>query len=149
MILTSELVPKTAWYSNVRSNVSKTQWDIIRKKSYKQYNNVCGVCGDNGKNQGFNHAVECHEIFEYDDINHIQKLTQLISLCCHCHFVKHPGLAKINGNEKIVISQLMKVNSITENEAALYIENVFNIWTERSKYEWKLDITYLDEFLKK
>ena len=29
MKLTIELVPSTAWYSNVRSNVSKEEWDKI------------------------------------------------------------------------------------------------------------------------
>ena len=29
MKLTIELVPQTAWYSNVRSNVSKAEWDVF------------------------------------------------------------------------------------------------------------------------
>jgi hypothetical protein len=146
--LTSELVPKTSWYSNVRSNVSKSEWDRIRKKSYKQYNNVCGICGDSGKNQGYNHAVECHEIFEYDDVSKIQKLTQLISLCPKCHKCKHPGLASINGETQLVISQLMKINEVSEKEAESYLETCFEIWRKRSEHEWKLDITYLEEYLK-
>ena len=146
MKLTCELVPKTAWYSNVRSNVTTAEWDKIRKKSYRQYHNVCGICGDSGKKQGFNHAVECHEIFEYDDINHVQKLTELISLCPYCHKCKHPGLASINNETGIVIEQLMKVNEITEDEAELYLDYCFQVWEERSKYNWTLDISYLEHY---
>lgn len=148
LILTSELIPQTCFYTNVRSNVSKSEWDRIRKKSYKQYNNVCGVCGDSGKNQGANHAVECHEIFEYDDINHVQKLVALIALCPYCHKCKHPGLAQINGETEIVIAQLMKVNGMTKKEAEDYLEECFKVWQERSQHNWALDITFLVEFLK-
>ena len=58
--LTSEIVPSTCWYNNVRSNVSTKEWDYLRKKSYESAGNVCEICGDTGKNQGFNHNVECH-----------------------------------------------------------------------------------------
>ena len=69
--LKSEIVPTSCWYSNVRSNVSKKEWDFLRKKSYESAGHVCEICGDTGKNQGFNHNVECHEIWEYDDNTHI------------------------------------------------------------------------------
>jgi hypothetical protein len=145
--LTIELVPKTCWYSNVRSNVTKNEWDIIRKKSYELANNQCEICGDVGKNQGVNHNVECHEIWEYDDLNKIQKLIGLISLCPYCHKTKHAGLAQMNGEENIVINQLIKVNNITRKDAIDYINDSFTIWRERSKHEWTLDISVLNQYL--
>jgi len=146
MKLTIELVPKTAWYTNVRSNVSKDQWDRLRKKSYALANNVCEICGDSGKNQGYKHNVECHEIWHYDDTTKNQTLTGLISLCPYCHKCKHPGLAQINGELNIVINQLMKVNNITKNEAEKLLDDAFTIWKERSKYEWNLDISYIQNY---
>lgn len=148
MKLTIELVPKTCWYSNVRSNVTNSEWDIIRKKSYNIANNKCEICFDIGKNQGVNHNVECHEIWQYDDINHIQKLIGLISLCPNCHKCKHPGLAQMKGEEEIVITQLMKVNKMARNEALNYINESFLIWDNRSKHNWTIDISYLEEFKK-
>jgi hypothetical protein len=145
--LTIELVPKTCWYSNVRSNVTKNEWDIIRKKSYELANNQCEICGDVGKNQGVNHNVECHEIWEYDDLDKIQKLIGLISLCPYCHKTKHAGLAQMNGEENIVINQLIKVNNITRKDAIDYINDSFTIWRERSKHEWTLDISVLNQYL--
>lgn len=144
--LTIELVPKTAWYSNVRSNVTASKWDAIRKKSYSIANNKCEICGDVGKNQGVKHNVECHEIWEYNDKTKEQKLTGLISLCPFCHKTKHVGLAQIKGEEEIVIKQLIKVNKMTRQEAKDYIRTAFEVWLERSKYEWKLDITMLDDY---
>lgn len=146
MKLTIELVPKTCWYSNVRSNVTTDEWDIIRKKCYKEAGHVCEICGDTGKNQGKNHNVECHEIWDYDDDKHIQKLTGLIALCPNCHKTKHVGLAQINGEEDIVIKQLIKVNNMTSAAPKYFIEDAFIVWKLRSKYEWKLDITYLDSY---
>lgn len=95
--LTIELVPSTDFYSNVRSNVTQKEWDVIRKKSYERASNKCEICGDAGTNQGVKHKVECHEIWEYNDESHIQKLIGLISLCPNCHKTKHAGLAQIKG----------------------------------------------------
>lgn len=143
MKLTIELVPETAWFSNVRSEVSKSTWDRIRRKCYKEAGYVCEICGGKGPK----HPVECHEIWEYNDDTYKQILKGLISLCPNCHKVKHPGLAQIKGETDIVINQLMKVNNIPKTKAINYINESFNVWEERSKHEWECDISYLDEYL--
>jgi hypothetical protein len=148
MNLTIELVPKTAWYTNVRSNCTRTEWDVIRKKSYAKAGNKCEICGDVGQKQGFKHAVECHEVWEYNDVAKTQTLIGFISLCPRCHQVKHPGLAQINGQIEFVITQLMKINGMTRTGAISYLDASTHIWRERSKYQWKLDISYVQEYLK-
>lgn len=146
--LVSEIVPSSSWYNNVRSNVTEKEWNILRKKSYEAANHKCEICGDTGKNQGFNHNVECHEIWEYNDETHVQKLIGLISLCPYCHKVKHPGLAGLRGETDIVINQLMKVNNITEKEAQKLLGDSWEVYFERSLHQWELDITYIDSILK-
>jgi hypothetical protein len=141
--LTIELVPKTAWYTNVRSNVSKAEWDVIRRKSYKLANYKCEVCNDVGPN----HPVECHEIWDYNDETKTQTLTGLIALCPNCHKVKHPGLAEMRGEQNIVLEQLQKVNGMSIDEALMFLADAFEVWRERSQHEWKLDISYLEEYL--
>ena len=59
MKLTIELVPQTAWYSNVRSNVTKSEWDVLRKACYKAAGYKCEVCSGKGPK----HPVECHEMW--------------------------------------------------------------------------------------
>lgn len=145
--LTIELVPSTCWFTNVRSEVSKAKWDKIRKKSYKAAGYKCEVCGDTGKNQGHNHPVECHEIWEYNDQEHTQTLVGFVSLCPNCHKCKHPGLAGIRGELEIVFNQLMKVNGMTRGEAEDYLAAQSRIWNERSEHQWELDISYIEEFL--
>lgn len=139
--LTIELVPKSSWYDNVRSHVSKEVWDKLRNEVYFQASYKCEICG--GK--GHKWPVECHEVWEYDDVNHIQKLVRLIALCPNCHMVKHPGLAKIKGNSDLVLLQLSKVNEMTKEEALEYVNKAFAIWQERSKHQWTVDISFLKE----
>ncbi len=140
MKLTIELVPSTAWYSNVRSNVTPQEWDVLRKDCYKKAGYKCEVCGGKGSK----HPVECHEIWDYNDEGCIQTLKGLIALCPSCHEVKHIGLAQINGKFDQALEHLAKVNGITVDEAKLYVEASFEIWGKRSQKEWKLDITILE-----
>jgi hypothetical protein len=141
--LTVELIPTTCHYSNVRTTVKKQEWDKIRFISYEAAGHKCEICGNVGKNQGYNHNVECHEIWEYDDANHIQKLVGLISLCPICHQVKHIGRAIAMGRHQEAYNQLMKVNKWTPKQVEKHILESFELHKERSKYEWDLDISIL------
>lgn len=140
-----ELIPSTCHFSNVRTTVKPTEWDKIRFISYEAAGHVCEICGDTGKNQGYKHNVECHEIWDYDDVNHVQTLVGLISLCPTCHQVKHIGRAIAIGKQNEAILQLIKVNKWTPEQAAEHIAESFRIYGERSKYEWDLDISILEE----
>ena len=145
--LTIELVPQTSWYSNVRSEVTTTQWNKIRKKSYEDANHKCEICGDSGKTQGRKHAVECHEVWQYDDQSKTQTLVKMIALCPQCHQVKHAGLANVNGKTEQVIRHLMKVNKMNRSDAVWYLDESFRIWANRSKYQWQLNIDALNAYL--
>lgn len=144
--LTIELVPKSSWYTNVRSEVSKGEWDRIRRKCYAAAGHVCEICGDTGLNQGVKHPVECHEIWTYEDSDRIQRLTGLIALCPNCHKVKHPGLAQIKGELPIVINQLKQVNHMSFEQAVDYLQKSFALWTKRSKVPWSVDTSFLQTY---
>lgn len=146
-MLTIELVPQTVWYSNLRSAMPE-KWDEIRHISYKIAGNKCEICGDTGKQQGYGHNVECHEIWEYDDEKYIQTLIGIISLCPICHKVKHAGLAEVNGELDIVYTQLMKVNNITLKDAKKYVIKSFEVYKKRSIPTWTTNIDYIDKYLK-
>jgi len=140
MKLTIELVPSSSWYNNVRSEVSRKEWDIIRKKCYADANHVCEICGGVGKR----HPVECHEIWNYDDNTNVQTLVGFIALCPSCHGVKHSGLTINRMGIEVVIRQLMKVNKISRDYSIRLINSAFDLWSERSKKSWEVDISYLD-----
>ena len=137
--LTIELVPRTCWFSNVRSNVSRAEWDTIRKKTALEAGYKCETCGDKGKKW----PVECHEIWAYDDNTLIQKLVGLISLCPPCHSVKHMGFTQLRDKELEATCHLAIVNKWTYRAAKSYIEAQFEVWKQRSEYQWLLDIDWL------
>lgn len=145
--LTFELVPRTAWFSNVRSMVSKQNWDVLRKECYAQANNLCEICGGRGSQ----HPVEAHEVWQYDDKQKIQKLVRLIALCPSCHSVKHIGNSLLRGVEEGTLSHFQDalchfqaVNVLTQKEATELLKDAFNIWEERNSHQWKCDVSWLD-----
>lgn len=142
MKLTIELVPATAWYSNVRSNVTPSQWDVLRKECYKNAGYKCEICGGKGPK----HPVECHEIWEYNDESFTQTLKGLIALCPKCHSVKHIGRSNAIGKGQEALLHLSKVNGIKEDEAIGYINESFKVWSKRSESNWTLDISFLDSY---
>lgn len=143
MKLTIELVPISSWYRNVRSNVSRERWDELRFECYNKAKFLCEICGEDGNNQGYDHKVECHEIWDYNDETHVQKLIGLIALCPLCHKTKHSGFAGVNGEEELVIKHLMKVNNMDEYQAKSYLKKVFGEWDRRSEHNWTVDISFL------
>lgn len=137
--LTIELVPETCWVSNVRSNISNDAWDRIRKTIAKNAGHRCEICGGVGPK----HPVECHEIWHYDDKKRVQTLQGLIALCPPCHEVKHIGLAGLNSRGKLALEHLAKVNGWSLFEANHYVKEQFEVWEERSRHKWDLDMAWL------
>lgn len=143
--LTVELVPKTCHFSNVRTTIKPSEWDKIRFISYEAANNKCEICKATGKEQGYKHNVECHEIWEYNDTTHVQKLVGLISLCVICHQVKHIGRAIAMGKQGICFAHLGKINKWTPLQVQEHIVASFELHKQRSKHPWTLDISLLEK----
>ena len=142
-MLTIELVPSTAWYRNLRSELSRKDWDFIRRKQYKQAGFICEACGGRGKKW----PVECHEVWEFDDAAKVQRLVGLVALCPDCHAVKHMGFANSRGRGQAAKDHLAKVNGWTLEQTELYVTGCFDKWEERSKYQWELDLAWLQDNL--
>lgn len=139
-----ELIPKTTFFTNVRSLVTPGEWDIIRKKCYALAGYRCEIC--NGK--GTKWPVECHEIWDYNYDTEVQKLIGLIALCPSCHEVKHIGLAKVKGRYNTALKHLMSINNISKSEAEKQVTKAFSIWESRNQVQWKLDTSFLKQYKK-
>ena len=140
-----ELIPKTCFYSNVRTLLPTKYWNLLRKESYRLADNKCEICKQTGKEQGYRHNVECHEIWEYNDELKVQKLLGLISLCPKCHQVKHFGRATAIGKQAEVLKHMEDVNSWTHKQCVDHLAETTIIHKERSKYKWRLDLGILTE----
>jgi hypothetical protein len=145
--LTVELVPKPCWWSNVRSIVDPPVWDQLRRKVYRQCGWRCEICGGRGPE----HPVEAHEVWAYDDEQHVQRLVRLTGLCPPCHEVKHIGLAGVRGHGERAQRHLAAVNGWTEQQTDAYLLGVFDRWYERNRHIWRLELDglgpYLDDHL--
>lgn len=141
-----ELVPKNTWWSNVRKIVSRDTWDAIRKRTYREYNNRCGICNAEG-------VLHCHEMWDYDDKNYIQTLKGFIALCPMCHHVKHFGFAEVLAykgklNIENVINHFQTVNNCSRAEFTNHKENAFDVWGVRSHFlvKWQVNFAnYINE----
>ena len=143
MKLTIELVPRTCWFSNLRKELKQSEWDKVRKYTYglsKDYS--CMICGRKVE------RLEAHEIWAYDEANHIQKLIGLVALCHDCHSVKHIGHTKLQGKEKFdqAVKHFCRVNDCEFDKFEYFYEEAFRCWDRRSKIKvWNLDISYLKD----
>lgn len=143
--LSVELVPATAWWSNVRSNVTRAEWEICKTFVKTRSGNGdpsqarCEVCGGRGSR----YPVDCHETWDYSDETWLQTLVGLIALCPPCHEVKHIGRALRLGNLERAMQHLARVNDWTLEHADHYVALQLQIHAVRSEHPWRLDIDYL------
>jgi hypothetical protein len=146
--LAVELVPKTAWNQSLAKLLPRSVWNTIREGIIEEHGKRCRICGEE---EG---TMNLHEMWEYNDVNHIQKLGGFILLCSMCHHVKHIGLAGILANQgkldyNEVIKHFCKVNNCSEKEFEEHVDNAFKIWRERSQHQWKQNFGKYKEFIKK
>ena len=148
LILELDLIPSTCWFSNLRSELPKVEWDRLRRTQCQQGGYRCEICGGRGSR----HPVECHEIWSYltqpvfesnIGTRSVQYLEGLIALCPSCHEVKHFGLAVARGRKDQATNHFRRVNGLSESEATTLLAKEFAIWEQRSQNHWDLDIEWL------
>ena len=140
--LNFELVPDSCWYSNLRSILSKKQWDFIKADAKERAAGKCMICGRKTD------RLDAHEKWSYDIKNGVQKLEDVLAVCRDCHSVIHIGYTQLKGNEERAEKHFMKVNdcSYAEYRKALGEANELHK-LRNSVAEWKLDLTYLKRFI--
>jgi len=139
--LTIELVPSSSWGQNLRNLLKPKMWEVLRKKTYQRSNFRCAICGASGK-------LEAHEVWKFDDKNHIQKLVDLIALCKKCHAVKHIGFAGIKGSfgkvsYEEIVAHFTRVNACDRKTFQDSLKKAFEKFEKRSQFEWNLDLSFL------
>lgn len=141
MKLEFELVPDSCWYSNLRSQLPPAAWNGIRKKAYARAGGKCMICGAPTA------RLEAHEQWEYDDVNGVQRLKNVVAVCRACHEVIHIGRTQLMGREREASEHFMKVNGCTYAEYRKALGEANAVHRERSKKEWALDVSALPRFI--
>ncbi|PKR82408.1 HNH endonuclease [Heyndrickxia camelliae] len=142
MELTLEVIPKSTWGKNVRSEY-KSDWDKIRKLVYQKAMMKCQICYEKQE------TLHAHEVWEFDEEDHIQKLVDIIGICEDCHNTIHYGRAKLVGTDQEAKEHFMKVNECDELDWMLAVQEVSIKSMKRNKIkDWKLDLSLVEEYLK-
>jgi len=136
-----ELVPSTCWLSNVRSLMRERAWKRLAAEVAEDGRGRCEVCSGRGRQ----HAVECHEVWHYNDGRGVQLLMRLQALCPRCHRVKHLGRTSSLGYGEQACAWLAHVNEWDHATTERYVDAVFMQWSARSQRAWTLDLTVLGE----
>jgi len=143
-----ELVPAKAWNTNLRSMLSKDDWDTIRNICYRNANFRCEICGGSNDYPKVPWRVECHEVWRFDPDNLTQTLAGLASLCTACHRVKHAGLWATRGYAPQILAQLMRVNGMTKEDAKEYMLTEYKRYQDTlSHLTWnKPDLSFIEDY---
>jgi len=118
-----ELVPKPLWGKSLANMLSRDQWERFRARRIPDKGERCEVCGQLG-------PVQLHEIWEYDDVRHVQRLVGFEALCARCHSIRHFARTQALAAEgkidlKPIIAHFCKVNSCSYRDLKEYWESVY------------------------
>jgi hypothetical protein len=138
-----DLVPSSCWFTNVRSCVSARDWERLRRMIINRAGHRCEVC-HRGADRDARRWLEAHERWAYDENARVQVLRRLICLCTDCHTTTHYGLARLNGKDQEAFNHLCAVTQLPPIEANRQIAAAFELWHQRSRIDWELDLSNLD-----
>lgn len=140
------LVPESMWGVNLRSLLSKEDWNKLRHQCYRASSHRCQVCGVRGDPPHCNEQWEFRYNPPHDPEAYIgtQYLARLACLCKPCHMVKHLGFAKISNQLEKTIEHMAQINEWSPEEARYAADKAFDDWDIRNKYQWKLDLSLLE-----
>jgi len=134
-----DLVPRSCWFTNVRSCVEPSQWDGLRKMVYRRADWHCEACG------AASAQLEAHERWAYDEATRTQHLRRLICLCNACHEATHYGFASIKGRDAEARAHLAAVNGWSAAQTARHIDEAAGVWRQRNTVDWSLDLSMLTD----
>ncbi|MDA8120879.1 MAG: DUF5710 domain-containing protein [Gammaproteobacteria bacterium] len=139
-----DLVPQGSWFKNARSAISPEHWHAVRTVVLRRTGKParCEVCGTEA---GGDRAMDCHERWEFTTMGRpTQTLKRLMVLCKPCHEATHIGFAQTQMRGGIATEHLAEVNRWTMDQALDHIEAAFDLWEQRNRRVWVLDLGILE-----
>lgn len=137
-VLLPDMLPTTTWEANLRTLLSESEWDRLRKFCYQAAGNTCVACGSRGEPH-----VEAHESWKFDEKTGVQTLRGLLCLCPTCHKAKHLGYANRIGRLPQVLDRLKWLNDWDDRMLGEELAKVEARQQLLSQREWSLDLSFL------
>jgi 5-methylcytosine-specific restriction endonuclease McrA len=139
-----DLIPRTCWFTNVRSCVAQRDWERLRRVIVERADSKCEVCGAT-RDTDTKRWLEVHERWAYDETTSTQTLKRLICLCTDCHQTTHMGFAQTQGRGEKALKHLMKVTGFDRDDAEEHVQIAFDVWDKRNRMAWSLDLSMLKD----
>lgn len=137
-----DLVPESCWFTNVRSCLSVTDWERLRRPILARAGNCCEICGD-PEDRAARRWLDVHERWSYDEHTGVQTLRRLLAVCQPCHEVTHFGLANVRGRTAEAFAHLRRVTGMDHDQAVAHVQEAEQVWMRRSSRVWELDLSML------
>jgi hypothetical protein len=137
-VLIVDMVPKSAWCSNLRSLLSALEWKRVQQASFRRARWRCECCGGKGPQW----PVECHERWSFG-ADGVQRLADVLALCPDCHEATHMGLAQVKGRLAEALGHYSRVNKIPVERAHGQFDQAADVWKSRSAKTWLFDVGHL------
>ncbi len=83
--LAVEEVPWSSRGKSLSQLLPESRWKKIRERVYADHGQRCAICDTKREDR----RLDCHEVWEYDDEEHVQRLKGFVALCHLCHLAKH------------------------------------------------------------
>ncbi len=141
--LNFQFIPDGCWKCNLRTLFSKKTWDFIRNDAKERSNFCCAICGAKVS------RLEAHEVWDFDEKNKTQRLTDVIAVCKDCHSAIHYSRTSIKGDVVRAENHYMKVNKCSYVEMREQLGKAVLEHRRRNEIdEWSLDLSWLKRFIK-
>ena len=138
MNLTIESSPQTTHGQTLQRLMRPGEWKKLRETEMARSGHHCEACGATG-------ILHCHEVWDYDDDKHVQRLKNFMVLCQTCHIFKHLDSIYARAIEgrlewSDVVEHYIRVNDCSglrfwrDRKAALAK------WKRREKHKWEVDL---------
>lgn len=141
-----QLIPSTAFGSNVRALVSNKEWKSIRLEVLAKQGNYCKFCNATPS------TLDCHEIWSYTwktgETTGLQSLEDIYPLCKNCHGICHIGFWSLKGSVDHLERHMAKVRRMSIPDVKAEIANAFVVHDQLSKLNWELSVLKLSTYLK-
>ena len=139
-----DLVPRSCWFTNVRTCVSERDWERLRRMITRRADRrgeACGAVEDCAQQLW----LEAHERWHYNPDTSVQTLRRLVCLCSACHLSTHFGYANVTGRTREAFDHLCAVTGMSAEHANHHIANAEHDWIQRSRRAWTLDLSMLTD----
>lgn len=137
MKLSVELVPRPLWGKSLEQRLKHRVWRKLRAEAIGRTNDRSDACGA-GPQERRGRSLHVHEVWTYNDDEHVQTLVGLRPLCGTCSACTHFGRAgAMTAREASIDLDAMRehparVNGIMREQVQEHIGTAFDQWRIRS-----------------